>query len=193
MPVKTGGSQASANVVKFVTPATFDKLNAMFTNKVSISGGNCKKNIPNVNINEEPHKMMVYNKNGGKKKNVSKVKRGGEAPVTADANSSGFNFSSYLNQGNSPNPNLPPSALPTRIPSSLNPNSIPASQQLLSTQQISTMSPITKTTVYPALDSYKGDFAFGGAKKKAVKGKKQPKAKKAVVGKKVPAKNKNKK
>ena len=194
-----GGSQASSQVVQFVTPAAFDKLNKMFTNKVSLTGGNKRSIAINpIDINEvSGHKMMVYHSNGGKKKPVKKavkpvakkpvkktnlkVKKGGDGTCTGsmalpgDLGNQGSGFDTLDNLFKAPDTTMPPTSGPTHT-SSFSYKAIPPTQQLLRTQEIATMNPINKWTAFPPLDAYQGAFSFGGAKKKVSK----PKAKKVV-------------
>jgi hypothetical protein len=161
---KKGGSLASDSVVKLVSPAAFESLNSMFSNKLSIGGGtNCNKRaIPKVNLNETANaRMMVYNKSGGKG-NFKKT-GGGLIPNVVGGPvgrmDSGF---------------IPPPAVPSTSSTSLDMTSIPQSQQALLSMSIDTMHPIVKTTVFPETNMYKGPFAFGG---KSVASKSKPKAK----------------
>lgn len=183
---KKGGSPASNNVVELVSPSAFENLNAMFTNKVTLSGGNCRKNVlANIDLNELSNsKMTVFNKTGGKtkkvvtkapvkkatsRKNVPKklVKKGGSTCSTSTSNTGNFlsNFANNIINDTQSASSFPPATLPSRSSSSLDMGAIPDSQMMLATQDISTMSPIIKQTAFPAIDVYKGSFALGGAKK----------------------------
>lgn len=155
-----GGSQASVQVVKLVSPSTFDKLNMMFTDKATVSGGSSCRKAQSIDMNETGQKMLVFHKTGGQKKNVPKkaVKKGGFAGDQA------------------PSANvLPPAVVPSPSHSSLSLAVISPEQQSLASQQISSMNSISKVTIFPKVDAYKGAFALGGAKKKP-----QPKSKKTI-------------
>lgn len=215
-----GGSQASSQVVKLVSPAAFDNLNTMFKNQVSLSGGNCRKNVlANIDLNEVSNsKMTVFNRQGGqkpkkkvvaaKKTTVKKtstlvspkkgkvptkkpvkvhMKKGGAdlAPVSDSTAAPASAFESAL-QGLASytsgqfSSSIPPANIASRA-THLNMSAIPESQQLLATQEISTMSPINKVTAFPDVSGYKGaSFAFGGAKKCKVPKKVVSKGKKKV-------------
>jgi len=160
-----GGSQASVQVVKLVSPSTFDKLNMMFTDKATISGGSSCRKAQSINMNETGQKMLVFHKTGGQqqKKTAPKkaVKKGGFALLSGDQ---------------APPANvLPPAVVPSPSHSSLSLAVISPEQQSLASQQISAMNSISKVTVFPKVDAYKGAFALGGAKKKP-----QPKSKKPI-------------
>jgi hypothetical protein len=190
---RKGGSQSSNEVVSFVNPSAFEKLNQMFTNKVSFGGKGCRsKAVQSIDLNEASNqKMMVYNKSGGKKTTKPKAKKvvkrkglkGGEAPAASPAATclipqtsiSGI-YNSLVNSLAPPIDPLPPPSTPSPSPSSLNYSIIPTSQQVLSKQPINTMNPISKTTQFPGA-AYKGPFALGGKPK--VKRATKPKAKAA--------------
>jgi hypothetical protein len=190
---RKGGSQSSNEVVSFVNPSAFEKLNQMFTNKVSFGGKGCKKTVQSIDLNEASNqKMMVYNKSGGKKTTKPKAKKvvkrkglkGGDIPAAVPGQTCStpqtdiFSvYDSVINSLAPPTDPLPPPHTPAPSPSSLNYSIIPTSQQVLSKQPITTMNPITKTTVYPG-DAYQGKFALGGKPK--VKRATKPKAKPAA-------------
>jgi hypothetical protein len=162
-------------------------MNKMFTNKISISGGtNCnrRKALHNVDMNEtSSQKMFVYNKHGGKK-----LKGGSDCPTCGIKSYVSNLFKPLTSTG----PIAPPPALPSNVPV-INLKSIPASQQMLMTQEISTMNPMNKFVEYPTdttgstVAAYKGPFSYGGAKTKKVK-----KAKTTVAAAKKPTKPKAK-
>jgi hypothetical protein len=195
---KSGGSPASTDVVKFVSPDAFDKMNAMFTNSLTLSGGmnNSQRRLAqSVDMNETGQKMMLFHKTGGKKvvkapakkpvKRVipkkptkKRVQKGGDGGDCAAPASDSFGIS--VNLGVPPrndNP-LPPNTLPSQSPTSLSLCSIPQSQQALTSAPIDTLAPIYKSTVFPSTSHYSGTFAFGGGKKKAAAPKKKHVAKK---------------
>jgi hypothetical protein len=167
---KKGGSQSSQEVVSFVNPSAFDKLNQMFTNKVSFGGGNCRKHLVDINESTD-QKMMVYNKSGGKKKVAKKpkAKKGGSCPASSSASVTDYITGAFDQMSTAfkrvDNP-LPPASTPSASRSSLNMSIIPESQKMLTTEPVNTMGTMQKWTQYPQTTEYKGAFAFGGAKKK---------------------------
>lgn len=203
--VKKGGSQASDAVVSLVSNETFEQLNDMFTNKVSLSGGTTnsqRKLAQSIDMNESGQKMLLFHKTGGKKtgtkrvkktdkkpaqpkkkaalpkKKAPKMKKGGGAPdATSCGDDGALNFT--LSFPAKSDTSLPPASIPSASTSSLSMSSIPCHQQTLAAQSIDTMAPMYKTTVFPSNDVYAGTpFSMGGAKKKkVVKRKTQPKKK----------------
>lgn len=186
---KKGGSQASAHVTSLVSEQAFAKLNSMFTNQLTLEGGNVggKRFLQDFDMNEpSQQKMMVFNKTGGKKTSKPKTssktkapkkmnKKGGAAELSPPQNDVQFSdlFESMMAKLSTPSSSLPPPETSASAPSSLDMSSIPASQRALSTQDITTMNPIVKQTYFPNNTMYKdGNFAFGGAKKRTKKTKK---------------------
>ncbi len=160
-PKKTGGSQASDAVTKLVTPSTYEHLSNMFSDKFSLTGG--RKLVKKIDVNEtQNEKMMVYNISAGakKKKPVKKmVKKGGSSIPIIDKP-----------VGRMDPITTPPAAVPSSSQSTLNMTPVSMVQQQLASQNITTMQPITKNTVYPSgVKMYDGPFALGGAKKKTTK------------------------
>ena len=177
---KKGGSPGSADVIKLVTPATFEALNSRFTNTISLKGGK-RTALEGIDINDTSGtKMMVFNKSGGKKRTTKpKVAKGGAttappaaaaaaaAPTGITASSSWIpaSITNALNNMNTTT-GWPPASVPSKASSPLNnTKSIPPMQKSLTTQEINTLNPIVKSTVYPKSPQYSGNFAFGGAKK----------------------------
>ena len=206
---KKGGSQSSSAVSNMVSGSEFTKMNSMFSDAIGgntnvVARNTNRKAFQNVDLNDTTDaKMMVYNKSGGKKKAAPKPRRkalkGGDAtsttsatsttatPVAAPAAASDLqswiaelpNVLNNIYGSSVPNTPLPPPHT-AGTTNQLNTSAISASQKLLVTQPINTMSPMSKTTTIPANSTYKGTgFAFGGGKKKAPKkaAKKAPKKK----------------
>jgi hypothetical protein len=191
---KKGGSIASAEVVKLVTPETFDNMSKMFDNSLTMSGGmtNTHKKLlaETVDLNEKGPGMMLFHKTGGKKnkvvdvkkkkvvtkpkKVVPKKKQHGGSDCGADVAPEGLNFS--FNIPIKTPGSIPPAALPSTSQTSLSMSSIPCPQKMLATQNIDAMTPMTKTVQFPETPQYQGGpFAFGGAAKKKQPTKKQGK------------------
>lgn len=197
MPVKRGGSQSSADVIKLVSPAAFDKLNAMFTNKVTLAGGNNakRKMLQDVDLNDgSGAKMLVYNKAGGakgaKKKAIPKkaaakkapakgkaLKGGDGSDIAASSTPSSCLIQSPANFIKVPGPPLPPPYVATP-PHGTDSCTAQASQNMLASADVHTMSPIIKNTAFPTDPAYSGSFTFGGGKKKKPVGLKKKKMEK---------------
>jgi hypothetical protein len=185
--MKKGGSQASNAVSQLVSPKAFANLDAMFTNKFSLSGGNTKrKMLQNVDMNETTgSSLMVYNKAGGKKPVVKKpVKKAKAVPKKAvkAVKGGGFTFSGVMNSvfGNPDTSSIPPNTLPAKSSSIPVPRNIPTSQSIMITESTNAPQSIEKTAVYPIKNTAPGSYAFGGGKKaqkpkKAVKKAQKPK------------------
>jgi hypothetical protein len=171
---KKGGSQASSAVTKLVSPAAFEKMNSMFSNTFSVSGGtNCrKKALQKVDINETSGtNMMVYNKTGGKKTQKPRSKKSQKGGTVTDIFSN--NTNNIINSRT-----MPPPAIPSDAPSYMNAKALSPNQQILISQgaAFKTMGPLVKTTAFPQT-SADPTFAFGGAKGKKKAPAKRPKKK----------------
>lgn len=188
---KKGGSPASSEVVKLVTPEAFDNLSKMFDNTLSMSGGmgNTHKKLlaESVDLNEKGPNMMLFHKTGGKKKAPVKPKKpapkkkqkgGGDCGADVPpADGLNISFNIPIKTPSS----IPPGALPSTSQTTLSMSSVPFPQRALATQDVDVMTPMAKTVQFPENGQYDGPFAFGGAAKKKV-------AKKPVVKKPVKAK-----
>jgi hypothetical protein len=208
--VKKGGSQASDAVVSLVSTDTFDQLNDMFSNKVSLSGGTTnsqRKMAQSIDMNESGgQKMLLFHKMGGKKvakkaapkkaapkkkaplpkKKALKPKKGGGPEDAPGSCNDDGNLNFTISFPAKTDTALPDASIPSPSTTSLSMSSIPCNQQTLAAQPIDTMTPMYKTTVFPANAEYAGTpFSLGGAKKK------QQAKKKTEVKKKTQPKKKN--
>jgi hypothetical protein len=157
--VKTGGSAASEAVVNLVPPSAFENLSSMFSNL--FYGGskntNTNKVLSSLDMNEKPTQKMFIHSNSnitGGKKPKSKAKK----TVKPKPKKGGSSITPIINKP------IPNGTVPEPSSSGLSMKGISPSQQFLASQDISSMKPVMKATVFPS--SYSGSFSFGGAKTK---------------------------
>lgn len=162
---KKGGSLASNSVVKMVSPKTFETLNAMFDNKVSLSGG-CGCGMYG---GGKPSKSKSSKTSRG----ADLVKKGG---ACKDALPSSF-------------AHVPSNGVPASMPGSLPKSPYTPPAQSLLNKVIPSSAPMTKTTYFPVTPEYKGPFSFGG-KPKSVSKECKPNPKSSKKAKCIPKKQK---